>query len=136
MSSPATSLVASTSVGAYSQAMVALRLLRFLTLVALLIAPLRMMSAHAEMAMPAPADKGHHMAAAATSDHCGGGMNQPRKDQPASGIDCTIACSACPSAESTLIAHPHPAAPIPPATLASALIGLHPESDPPPPRLA
>lgn len=116
--------------------MVALRLLRFLTLLALLIAPLRMMSAHAEMAMPAASGAAaHHTAANVPSDHCGG-MDQPGNEPPPSGIDCTIACSACPSAETQVDGHPVAAAAEPPVAVASILLGLHPESDPPPPRFA
>jgi hypothetical protein len=133
---PQASSVASLGRGAYCRLMVAWRLLRFLTLLALLIAPLRMMSAHAEMAMPAASAQGdHHMAAASPSEHCGG-MDQPRKDQPVSGIDCTIACSACPSADTRVDVHPQAVAAVPPVASASVLLGLHPESDPPPPRLA
>ena len=124
--------VATAGAGVYSPVMVALRLLRFLTLFALMLAPFGMMSAHAEMAMPVSAASGHEMA---SSGHCAG-MNQPREEKPASGIDCTIACSAVPSAEGTIIVHPTAAAQTPPIALATSLLGLHPESDPPPPRLA
>ncbi len=135
MTGSAASSVVSESGAAYGQVMVALRLLRFLTLLALLIAPLRMMSAHAEMALPASPAAGHHMAAAGPSDHCGG-MDESGKRTPDSSIDCALACSAMPGAQSELMAHPQALAAIPPATLADALLGLHPESDPPPPRIA
>ena len=124
--------VVTAGAGVYLPAMVALRLFRFLTLFALMLAPLGMMSAHARMAMPASASSGHEMAA---SSHCPG-MDQPRKEKPVSGIDCTIACSALPSAESTIAVHPMAAAEVPPIALVTFLPGLHPESDPPPPRLA
>jgi hypothetical protein len=135
MSASPACLVASTAAGAYSGFMVALRLLRFLTLLALLVAPLRMMSAHAEMALPASPAAGHHMATAAPSDGCGG-MDETGKRKPGSNIDCAMACSAVPGAQSELSAYPQPVAAIPPATFADALVGLHPESEPPPPRIA
>ena len=132
MTGPQASSVASLGRGAYCRLMVAWRL-PFLTLLALLIAPLRMMSAHAEMAMPAAsASSPVYITTAAPSEHCGG-MDQPRKDQPASGVDCTIACSACPSADTRVDAHPQAVAAVPPVAAASVLLGLHPESDPPPP---
>ena len=126
--------VASAEHDAYSQRMFS-RLLRFLTLIALLLAPLSM--SHAAMAMPAgaPAAADHHTDAVASAHHCGG-TDQPDKERPVSGIDCTIACSAVSSAESDIVARPILAAPVPQIALASSLHGLHPESDPPPPRFA
>lgn len=125
-------MVATSLVEPYLTAMFVLRLLRILTLVALLLAPLGMMSGHAAMAMGSAAEATNSMGPA---DHCGG-MDKPARHQPASGIDCTIACSAVPSAEGTVATHPIAAAQIPPIALATSLFGLHPESDPPPPRLA
>ena len=123
--------------GGYLPHMVALRLMRFLTLFALLLAPFGMMSAHAQMAAPESAAVGHHMSAAGSSDHCGDrdSDSSDEKQRP-SGIDCTIACSAVASVEATIVAHPHAAVPAPPITLAATLHGLHPESEPPPPRFA
>ena len=63
---------------AYWPGMFAMRLLRFLTLIALIVAPVGMMSGHAAMAMSRAAIDGHHMAAMAAPDHCAG-MDQPSK---------------------------------------------------------
>ena len=124
--------VASGVAAPYLPAMVALRLTRFLTLLALLLAPLGMVRAHAAMAIPADASASAHHGGA---DPCGG-MDRPAGQQPSSGIDCGIACSAMPSGDSEIAAHPMVAAAVPTALLAADLHGLHPESDPPPPRFA
>ena len=129
---PESAEVATAGTGVYLLAMVALRLLRFLTLFALILASFGMISAHAQMAMPVSASSGHEMGAA---EHCAG-MDQERKQKPASGINCTIACSAVPSATGAIAVHPKAAAEMPPIALATSLFGLHPESDPPPPRFA
>jgi hypothetical protein len=133
MSRTSASSVARPGALAYLPLMVATRLLRFLTLLGLLFAQLGMISGHAAMAMPssAPASS-HHMTA--TADHCGG-MDQPSAPQPGSSIDCTIACSALPGMDSLVTAHPLPLAPAPQIAVAAAMLGLHPESEPPPPRL-
>ena len=127
--------VASLRVGAYSPAVAATRLLRFLTLFALLLAPLGMMRAHAAMAIPAQGHSVHVMGSAAPSEPCGG-MHQPSKQAPASSIDCTIACSVLAGVSVEVAAHPVPAAPAPSFLAAVSLHGLTPESDPPPPRTA
>jgi hypothetical protein len=121
---------------AYSPAMVALRLLRVMTLFALLLAPFGMMRSHAAMVLPAASvAPGHHMDPAAPADPCPG-MDQPAEDRPASNVDCMIACSAMPSLESGIAIHPILAATMPRPSPAGVLHGLHPESDPPPPRFA
>jgi hypothetical protein len=56
--------------------------------------------------------------------------------QPAPNIDCLIACSALPSLAFEVEVQPHPPSFVEPAPLLAALHGLHPESDPPPPRLS
>ena len=111
-------------------------LARILTLFALLLAPLGMMQAHAAM----PAGGGHAMSHAMPM--AGGGGHCADRDRPAprpdkSSIDCTIACAGVASLSS-----PVPARPSPPVAVVveirpvATLHGLHPESDPPPPRLA
>ena len=129
-----TYVVASTGMRAYGPAMFALRLLRILTLFAMLLAPLGITTAHAAMTAPAMM-AGSHIAAMAPAEHCGG-MDQPAGQRPDSGIDCTIACSALPALASEVAAHPLPSAPEPSTPLVGALHGLHPEFDPPPPRFA
>lgn len=116
--------------------MSATRLLRFLTILAVLFAPISMMSGHAAMAMPAAAaHKMDQMAAMDAADHCAGMDKQPG-DQPGSSIDCMIACSVLLAAGSEVAIHPMAPLLIQPIPLARGLQGLHPESDPPPPRFA
>jgi hypothetical protein len=126
--------VASPPPEAYLPDVAATRLLRFLTLFALLLAPLGMMRAHAAMAMPAQGHSAHAMGLAAPSE-CGG-MDQPSKQVPASSIDCTIACSVLAGGVVEVAAHPVSAAPAPSFLATLSLRGLTPESDPPPPRFS
>ena len=119
----------------YWPGMVAMRLLRFLTLIALLVAPVGMMSGHAAMAMSRATIDGHHMAATTAPDHCAG-MDQPSKKSSDGSIDCTISCSALPTADPQIAAHPLAAASVPHVLLSESVHGLQPEADPPPPRFA
>lgn len=115
------------------------RLLRLLTMVAMLFSPISMAGGHAAMAMPAAAagSMADHMSAAAPAGHCADMDKQTDKGGPtAPNIDCTIACSAMPSADFEVEARAMPAGFIEPEPLATALHGLHPESDPPPPRIS
>jgi hypothetical protein len=124
--------VATSPRGAYFGAMSASRLIPFLALLALVLAPLGMMDAHAAMAAPAPGLAAHH---GQSSDHCAG-MDQPEKLKPVSCIDCIMVCSGVPVAESGVAAHPLATAPLPRLPLEQRVHGLHPESEPPPPRFA
>ena len=108
------------------------RLVRILALLALVLAPLGMMGAHPAMATPAAAVAPHHGLA---SDHCAG-MDQPEKPKPVSCIDCIMVCSGLPVAQSDIAAHPLATAPLPRLPLEQRVDGLHPESEPPPPRFA
>jgi hypothetical protein len=119
--------VASDPLAAYFPAMFAARLVRLFVLLALVLAPLAMTGAHPAMAMPAhaPAASGHH---AMGADHCAG-MDQPARPQPVSCIDCIMVCSALPALESEILAHPID-------QREQRVLGLHPESEPPPPRVA
>lgn len=112
------------------------RLLRFLTILVVLFSPINMMGGHAAMAMPAAsASAMEHMRAAMPAGHCAD-MDQDTKDQASPDIDCMIACSAIPATDFQVDTHPMTVALIPPALLSRGLIGLHAESDPPPPRLS
>jgi len=78
------------------------RLLKLLAILAMLFAPVSMMRGHAAMAMPAAAEPMmDHMAAVDAADHCAG-MDKQSSDQSGSGIDCMIACSVLPTAESEI----------------------------------
>lgn len=117
-----------------------MRLVRFLTILAMLFAPLGMVGEHAAMAMPAAADApAHHAESAAPAAHCAD-MTAQAGDESDLGkdcmTDCAIACSAVPAFVGGIALHEPLAAMIEPQPLARGLRGLHPESDPPPPRNA
>ncbi|HEX8444751.1 MAG TPA: hypothetical protein VF631_14000 [Allosphingosinicella sp.] len=125
----------------YLHTMVARRLVRILTMLALLLAPLSMVSEHAAMAMPAPTASAHHEQAAGQSAHCAemAGQTQTEDQDSRSGdclIDCAIACSAIPPLANIVADHTLPPALAQPLPLVSRIAGLHPESDDPPPRTA
>ena len=133
MTTPRFDGVARSGEPAYRHAMAGARLFRFLMLLALLVAPFRM-AAHEAMAAPAAQAGAHHMSADMAVPCGSEGM--PSKQRHGASIDCTIACSvvATEAAETEV----HPICTVAPsaAPLAVALHGLHPESDPPPPRFA
>src|SRR5688572_11686379 len=86
------------------------RLLRFLAIAAMLFAPFGMVGGHVAVAMPADAAAmPDHATTMAQAGHCAD-REAPPKDRPGSGIDCMIACSALPSAESGVAAPPSPLA--------------------------
>ena len=114
--------------GDHSESMVAPRILRFLTMLAILLMPLGMMGAAPASAM------GHRASMAMPAGHC---ADMPQKDKkaPASPCcDCMVGCAAIPS-RATCIEHEALA---PMAALAAslnpAIHGLHPEAATPPPR--
>lgn len=109
-------------------------LFRFLTILALLFAPLAMMGGHAAMAAPVAAGMDMGDMQADSSDHCAG-MEGKDDGQPAS-IDCMIACSAIPSLGSELGVQPAMDGMAQAIALHDHLRGLHPASDPPPPRFS
>ena len=113
------------------------RLWRILTIFALLLAPLSMVGGHAGMAMPAPAATSvmDHGQAGSPAGHCAD-MDQDQSGQTSPSIDCMIACSAVPAAEFVVASHPAVHGVMQTGALAGLHPGLHPESDPPPPRLS
>jgi len=112
------------------------RLIRILAILAVLFAPLGMMSEHAAMAVaPSAQPVMGQMAAMDMAGHCAD-MDKQSQDQPGSGIDCMIACSALPSTEGAVIARPMTASVLQKIPVMEGLNGLHPESDPPPPRFS
>ncbi len=128
--------VASAFGSAYLGRMSLTRLLRLLTIFAVIFSPLSVASGHAAMAMPAAPTSTDHTSAASAS-HCADMDGQKDKGgQRAPSIDCMIACSALPTLDFEIEAHSMPAGFLEPALFISALHGLHPESDPPPPRLS
>ncbi|HYG48520.1 MAG TPA: hypothetical protein VD846_11340 [Allosphingosinicella sp.] len=106
--------------------MSATRLLRFLTLLALLLAPLGMIGGGPAMA---------HARPDATSP-CAE-RNKPAEAPPSAPLDCMVACAGClPEQGGALAARALPAAAAAPVLLAFRLHGLHPEAATPPPRVS
>lgn len=115
--------------------MLAKRLLRLLTLLAVLLSPAALLGEHAAMAMPAApmaAEAGHHAGAAAPA-HCPDSAPAPER-QSRPDIDCMMACSAIAAPAVELADHEAIVGLDPPAPLSAGLSGRQPESDPPPPR--
>lgn len=114
------------------------RLARFLTLFAMLFAPLGMSGAHAGMMLPAAAATvamGHDETGPPTG-HCADmDESQDQNGQTRPSIDCMIACAALPAADFAVASHLAVPKGIDAAPLLSGLSGLHPGSNPPPPRL-
>jgi len=125
----------------YSIAMPIAHFLRFLVLLALLLAPVSMASTHAAMALPAPqsAMTDHHMAPAA--GHCAD-MATARDEAPADdsapleNIDCAIACSCMPSTVGVVGERPSFTARVHHTEPSPLLTGLSPQAEPRPPKLA
>ena len=105
------------------------RLLPFLML-ALLLAPFGRVAAAELQSAP------HHQVMQAAS-HC------PDQPQPGGGsdrgkmaIDCMIACAAMAPAADPFVIPPLSALGLPASAATSTYVGIRPEADPPPPRLA
>lgn len=130
-------LIATENYRAYLARMSIARLLRLLAILAMLFAPLGMMGGHAAMAMPAQATQAamDHGAMMDPGGHCADREKQSH-DRKGASIDCMIACSAMPTAELRVEDRPSMPAIVEPAAPANGLRGLHPESDPPPPRFS
>ena len=134
-------MIASAPPEAYLRLMVARRLVRILTMLALLLAPLTMIGGHAAMAMPAAATSAsHHDQAADPSAHCAEMSGETQDDDGTSPggclTDCAVACSAIPALCSAMADRPMAPAMAQPLALAGRVRGLHPESVDPPPRIA
>jgi len=119
---------------AYSSAMVLPRLMRVLTLLAVLLAPLTMMASHASAA-PMPVT--HAMSeASAMPGHCPPTGEEQDRQKPTPNIDCTIMCSAMPAVDTAFAAQII----VPPLDLVQPVEfgghGLNPSADPPPPRFS
>ena len=127
--------------GLYLRRMLVARFVRFLTILAVLFAPISMASAHGAMAAPIPqqAQMHHAQMADMPAGHCGDMDQGDRSDHKAPmspGIDCTIACSMIMASAEVFADGPLPAAQMRTLRLATSRKGLNPESDPPPPRLS
>ena len=105
-----------------------MKLLRLLVLLALLAAPFGRMAAAEAMTMP-------EHSAMAMPGHCD---PMPVSDQGDAdrAIDCMIACAAMADAMGPALLAPLPTVSAPVSSSRAGLSGLHPEADPPPPRLS
>ena len=112
------------------------RLLRLVAILGLLFVQLGMLGGHAAMAMPAPA--GAAMARDMATTHAGHcpDMDTEQKGRSGPSIDCMIACSSLPAADYRIDMNPVEPALVERHLLTVSLHGLHPESEPPPPRNA
>ena len=119
--------------GAYLASMTASRLLRLLAMFALLLMPLAMAGqGHAVAAAP------HGEMASAEAGHCADIESEgDRKHQSGSAAaDCLMACAALPAAGAPVAAEQIVLRPTPVAALQPAIVGLSPEAETPPPRIA
>lgn len=125
----------------YPKQMLLARLVRLLTILAVLFAPISMASAHGAMAAPVPQQAPMHHAQMADmpAGHCADMDQSDRGDRKAPmspGIDCTIACSVIMTSAELFADGPLPAVQMRTPLLPAFRDGLTPESDPPPPRLS
>ena len=103
------------------------RLIQFLVLIALAVAPFGRIGASQAMAGHAPM---------AMTAHCAG---QPMPDGDKGhrmAVDCMIACAAMAPAPAPFVLPPPALAAAPIGPPLSRLSGIRPEADPPPPRTA
>lgn len=113
------------------------RLVRFLTLFAMLFAPLSMSGAHAALPVSGVLAATNNVKAVPPAGHCADmDESQGQNGRTSPSIDCMIACAALPAADFAVASHPAAPNTIDAARLLSGLSGLHPGSDPPPPRLS
>jgi hypothetical protein len=115
------------------------RLLRFLTILAVLLAPVGMMGGAPAQAMGHHASAGILDGAAMTGmDDCAGMQKADGKPhrQPSQKHDCMMACAAIPAFASELPAKPLAPIAAEPVPLSTFDHGLTPEAATPPPRFA
>lgn len=132
-------MIAHRSSRPYVAAMILSWLMRVLTLLAVLLAPLTMMASHAQASAPAAHGMAvaHDMAGAGgTPGHCPPAGEKQDEQQPAANVDCTIMCSAMPATGGAMSAQLVLAGPDPVQPLEAGGHGLNPAADPPPPRLS
>jgi hypothetical protein len=113
--------------------MTASRLVRLLAMFALLLMPLAMIGqGHAIAAAP------HHDMTSAASGHCADMDSKPDKKHhdSSSAAECLMACAALPAAEAPAPVEQIALRPTLVAALVPVTVGLAPEAETPPPRLA
>jgi hypothetical protein len=100
---------------------------------ALLLMPLAMAGqGHAVAAAP------HGQTASAEAGHCADmdGKGEKKQHEGSSAAECLMACAALPAAGAPVAAEQIVLRPTPVAALAPAIVGLSPEAETPPPRIA
>ena len=119
--------------GAYLAGMTASRLFSLLAMFALLLMPLAMAGqGHAVAAAP------HGEMASAEAGHCADmeGKGDRKHQGGSSAAECLMACAALPAAGAPMAAEQIVLRPTPVAALQPAIVGLSPEAETPPPRIA
>jgi hypothetical protein len=116
-------------------AMPGLRFLRVLMVVALIFAPLAMISGHAAMAAPATSAASEHHTSEAGGGHCSD-MGEEEPGDPRASIDCMVACAgmlpSSPAVTTATLVLKSPDRPF----ITVAQHGLNPAAEPRPPRLS
>lgn len=105
------------------------RILRFLVLLALVVAPFGRIGIAQAMAMP-------HQMPSAMASHCAGQPMPDRDKDERVAVDCMIACAVMAPPSAPLFAPPPAAESVPAAVPVFFLSGIQPEADPPPPRFS
>ena len=98
---------------------------RWLTLIALLLAPLAMIGGVPAMAHDRMAVAGPH-----------GDMGSPAEAPPAAPVDCMLACAGLPAQGAAVTLHRAVPTMREPLALSAHLSGLQPEAATPPPRIS
>jgi hypothetical protein len=133
------SVIARAKRRAYGRRVSVVRLMRFLTILSVLMSPIAMVAGTPAQAMP------HHGvamaadAAAMPPGHCAGinKQSKPSKDQPGHSTDCMMACAAMlPALGSEFEMQALAPAPVERPALTRFAHGLEPEAATPPPRFA
>ena len=104
-------------------------ILPMLALLALLFAPFGRVAAAQAVATP-------NQGAAVMAGHCNEIPVAPEPKSDEMAVDCMIACAVVAAPAAPSLASPPAAQTIHAAGVPGRFIGLHPESDPPPPRLS
>jgi hypothetical protein len=103
---------------------------RWLTLIALLLAPLAMIGGAPATAHDRMAAAGHH------EDVQHDDMGSPAEAPPAAPVDCMLACAGLPAQGAAVALHREVPAIREPLALSAHLSGLQPEAATPPPRIS
>jgi hypothetical protein len=115
--------------------MPASRFVRWLTLIALLLAPLAMIGGAPAMAHDRMAAAGHNEDIHHEDIHHED-MGSPAEAPPAAPVDCMLACAGLPAQGAAVALHREVPAIREPLALSAHLSGFQPEAATPPPRIS